>query len=180
MKSSLEERLSKKTKKQKKGPTVVYKTACITYLCCHYVWSCPVWTKPITHGHNLKERQQIHNIMVIIFFSYFLFSLGISFSVQHCSPMMPRVECTNKVLPWLRLTAKSLSFIAPAPQVRCSNWVSSDGNKFGALPGIEPRTFHTRIKDLNHCTTLLLIILIPIVFQYYLSFGMTCNFWICT
>ena len=55
--------------------------------------------------------------------------LGKSFSVQHCSPMMPRVRCTNSLaLPWSELTGRSLSSIAPAPKVRCFNGASSDGN----------------------------------------------------
>ena len=34
--------------------------------------------------------------------------------------------------------------------------INSDGNKFWALSGIEPGTFPTRVKDHNHCATLVL------------------------
>ena len=91
---------------------------------------------------------------LIEFFSYLY--LGISFSVQHCSPMIPRVRCAN--VTWSELTARSLSSTAPGPQVKCSNGVSSDRNNLWALPGIEPGTLRNRVKDLNHCATLLLII----------------------
>ena len=69
---------------------------------------------------------------------------------------MPKVGCTNsQVLPWLELTLRSLSSTAPAPQVRCSNEVSSDGNNiFLSLLGIKTETIHTRVKDLNHCAKL--------------------------
>ena len=96
--------------------------------------------------------------LTIFFNYYFLFNLGRSFSVQHCSPMIPMVGCTNsQVLPWSELTVRSLSSTAPAPQVRCSNRTSNTGNKkCWALPGIKPGTLRTRVKDLHHRTTTLL------------------------
>ena len=68
------------------------------------------------------------NITFLKFLSPLL-NLGRSFSVQHCSSMMPRVGCTNtQVLPWSELTGRFLSSTAPAPQVRSSNGASrSDG-----------------------------------------------------
>ena len=69
-----------------------------------------------------------------LFFLNFLFNLGRSFSVQHCFPMMPRVEFTNshaaQELPWSELTERSLSSNATAPQVKWSNGTSSGGNNF--------------------------------------------------
>ncbi len=69
-------------------------------------------------------------------FSFPPFNLGRSFSVQHCSPMIPRprVGCTNsQALPWLELATRSLSSTTPAPQITC-NGAHSDGNKhFGSI-----------------------------------------------
>ena len=80
----------------------------------------------------------------VLFLIYSLFNLGRSFSVQYYFPIMPTMECTNsQALPWSELTAWGLCHPLHLPQVRCS-W-----KHFWALPGIEPGSICTRVKDLT-------------------------------
>ncbi len=88
-----------------------------------------------------------------IFFNYYfnlLFNSG-TFSVEHCSSMMHRVGCKNsQTLPWSELTARSLSTTTPDQKSDAGMEQAVMKTKFWALPGSEPGTHFTRVKNLNH------------------------------
>ena len=70
---------------------------------------------------------------------------------------MPRVGCANsQAFLWLELTARSLSSTVPAHKSNAVTEGAVMEINFGALPGSEPGTLCTTVKDLNPCATLLL------------------------
>ena len=105
----------------------------------------------------------------------FLLNLGESFSVQHCSLIIPRVGCTNsQTLSWLELTARSLSSTAFAPQVRGSSGVPGWSEQrwkqtFWLYPELDRGTFvPDSQRSYNHRATLLLILETWFQFTWFL------------
>ena len=91
-----------------------------------------------------------------LYFLIFLVNLGRSFSVQHCSPMIPRMLRHYLDRNWLQGLCHPLHL--PHKSDAVMERAAMETN-FWALLGIEPGTLRTRVKDLNHCATLLLYLL---------------------
>ncbi len=96
---------------------------------------------PFCIGHiemNFIVSESSMYLNLVFFFFIFFFFLSYLTWVDHSMyntvlPWCPGwgVQTVwNYTLPWSELTVRSFSSTAPVPQVRCSNGVSSDGNKF--------------------------------------------------
>ncbi len=125
----------------------------------------PLWVMHNLQFHTIPPFDQIpknpHSLWHNVYF--FIFGGKITEIIQ-CTTLFSHdaqggVYKQLNVLPWSELTVKSLSSLHLPHKSDAIIDRAETETYFGALRGIELRTLGTRVKDLNHCATLLLIVL---------------------